>query len=169
MTETRFIDRASSTRRGHAFTMTVIPRRPLALAILTLCLVAGARPASAATNLPPAPAVAAPAAMAPGEERKRVTVNPGESVMALIRRTLPNSPYRDDFLRKALHRMNPDAFVSGSLFRLKNAAVVVVPSAADLQRMAWGEGAAPAAVIPPPPPPPQTRPELERKAWVRYP
>lgn len=165
MTENRFINRASSACRGHAFALTGIPRRPLALAMLLLCLAAGARPASAA-NPPAAPTAAAPAAVAPAEDRRRVTVNPGESVMVLIRRTLPNSPYRDDFLRKALHRMNPDAYVAGSPFRLKSGVVVVIPSAADLQRMAFGEVAAPATAAAPSPPP---RPELERKAWVRYP
>ena len=162
MTASRLIDHAPYRLRGVAFAMTLKQRRHRLLAILMLCLGAGLGSATAA-NTPP---VSASAVAASSEDRKRVTVNPGESITTLIRRTLPNSPYRDDFLRKAFHQMNPDAYIAGSSFRLKKGAVMMVPSPSDLQRMALGNVAPPALASQTPA---QVRPELERKTWVRFP
>lgn len=139
---------------------------PLAATALLLLGLIAATPRAAAAA--PQAAATTPAAV-PGEERRRVAVNPGESVMTLIRRTLPNSPYRDEVLRKALFQMNPEAYAPGSQTRLKPGAVVVVPGPADLQRIAFGE-VAPAAVAPAAPATVSApRPELERRNWVRYP
>ncbi len=136
---------------------------PLA-ALIVLSISSGSSLAATTNPSTASPTSAAPATQVELQERMRVTVKRGESVSALIRRTLPNSPYRDNFLRQAFHRMNPDAYVENSPFRLKHGAVMVVPSHNDLQRMASGELSPPAAASAT-----QTRPELERKGWVRYP
>ncbi len=169
MIEKRFFQ-GLGCRKPVAMTLSCENHQVAALLVAVACLLVCATlwaPSTARANTAQAVASgAAPAAQPEPQERMRVTVNRGESVMTLIRRTVPNSPYRDDFLRKAFHRMNPDAYVAGSPFRLKTGATVVVPSPVDLQRMAFGDSALPAAASPSAT---QARPELERKGWVRYP
>lgn len=64
-----------------------------------------------------------------------VTVQRGETLDRLIRRTLPDVPLHPDFLRKAFVSLNPQAFPSGSPNRMRAGAPLQVPSMAALRQM----------------------------------
>ena len=64
-----------------------------------------------------------------------VTVQRGETLDRLIRRTLPDVPLHPDFLRKAFVSLNPQVFPSGSPNRMLAGASLQVPSMAALRQM----------------------------------
>ncbi len=64
-----------------------------------------------------------------------VTVQRGETLDRLIRRTLPNMPLHPDFLRKAFVSLNPQVFPTGSPNQMRAGANLQVPSMAALRQM----------------------------------
>ncbi len=150
------------------------PARAFGRATTLICLLAavhahGAQPAPAPAPAPAAPAAAstahsAPAAPAlpPGSYKPK----PGESLDAVITKTLGDSPLKLAVLRAAFIQQNPAAFVEGKAPLLRKGAVLMVPdhNALLLSLMppvpvpvaAMGSQAAPS-------------PDDDRKRWVKYP
>jgi Tfp pilus assembly protein FimV len=89
------------------------------------------------------PAKAAPASAVGGT----VTVQRGETLDRLIRRTLPDVPLHPDFLRKAFVQLNPQVFPSGSPNRMQSGATLQVPSMAALRQMMLSQHPASAALL----------------------
>ena len=63
-----------------------------------------------------------------------VTVQRGENLDALLRRTLAHLPFKEVFLRQVLIELNPHAFQNGSPHRMVAGARLVVPSVPELMR-----------------------------------
>ena len=141
------------------------------------------------TGAEPAAASASPAA---AEARTTTTVREGETLDRIIRRTMGNTPFKDNLLQAAFVEVNPRAYPNGSIQRLPPGTVIHVPSAADLRRhllralgaeRAAALAAAPAARAPSPSaghtataaarpasasaPPAPARPD--HRGWVRFP
>jgi Tfp pilus assembly protein FimV len=76
-----------------------------------------------------------------------VTVQRGETLDRLIRRTLPDVPLHPDFLRKAFVQLNPQVFPSGSPNRMQSGATLQVPSMAALRQMMLSQHPASAAFL----------------------
>jgi Tfp pilus assembly protein FimV len=76
-----------------------------------------------------------------------VTVQRGETLDRLIRRTLPDVPLHPDFLRKAFVQLNPQVFPSGSPNRMQSGATLQVPSMAALRQMMLSQHPASAALL----------------------
>jgi pilus assembly protein FimV len=142
----------------------------------------------------------APAEAEPGEPaadaRTTTVVRAGETLDVIIRRTLGNTPFKENLLRAAFVEANPRLYPNGNIQRLPNGTKVQVPSAADLRRHLLRSlgperaaalagrtkpavtsapdpapvvAAAPpssAAATPPSPPPP---PRPDHRGWVRFP
>ncbi len=111
--------------------------------------------------------------------RDTVTVQRGETLDAVMRRTMKDTPFRDEALRKAFVTLNPNAFAQGSPHRLQAGASLRVPTLDDVLASAnlnLVSARAPAPSVTPPPeeahraaaPGPDPR-VMERKHWVRYP
>lgn len=123
---------------------------------------AAAAPAAASTS-PSAPAPAAPA-LPPGSYKPK----PGESLDAVITKTLGDSPLKLAVLRAAFIQQNPAAFVEGKAPLLRKGAVLMVPD----------HNALLLSLMPPVPVPvaamesqsaPGPSPDDDRKRWVKYP
>lgn len=102
--------------------------------------------------------------------RASVTARRGETLDAVIRRTLGSWPLKESFLRGMFVELNPGAFRPGTE-RLKPDAQLLVPTVADLRRhlqRALGVPPAPAEVAPPPTAA-AASPWMERRKWVRFP
>jgi hypothetical protein len=101
-----------------------------------------------------------------------VTVQRGETLDRLIRRTLPNVPLHPDFLRKAFVNLNPQVFPSGSPHQMRSGASLKVPSLPALREMMLSQypgsapllGGAPAQAAEGT----ATDPNDQRR-WVRFP
>jgi Tfp pilus assembly protein FimV len=76
-----------------------------------------------------------------------VTVQRGETLDRLIRRTLPDVPLHPDFLRKAFVSLNPQVFPSGSPNRMLAGARMQVPSMAALRQMMLSQHPSSAALL----------------------
>jgi len=76
-----------------------------------------------------------------------VTVQRGETLDRLIRRTLPDVPLHPDFLRKAFVSLNPQAFPSGSPNRMRAGAPLQVPSMDALRQMMLSQHPGSAALL----------------------
>ncbi|PUE41798.1 hypothetical protein B9Z50_09055 [Limnohabitans sp. Bal53] len=76
-----------------------------------------------------------------------VTVQRGETLDRLIRRTLPGVPLHPDFLRKAFVSLNPRVFPSGSPNRMLAGASMQVPSMAALRQMMLSQHPSSAALL----------------------
>jgi Tfp pilus assembly protein FimV len=101
-----------------------------------------------------------------------VTVQRGETLDRLIRRTLPDVPLHPDFLRKAFVSLNPQVFPSGSPNQMRAGASLKVPSLPALRQMMLTQypGAAPLLQGAPS----QTEHKAaidpnDQRRWVRYP
>lgn len=124
------------------------------------------------------------------EARTTTAVRAGETLDRIIRRTMGNTPFKDNLLQAAFVEANPRAYPNGSIQRLPVGTVINVPSASDLRRhllralgpdraaalaggappSASAHSAAPvaarpasAAALPAPPPKP------DHRGWVRFP
>jgi len=64
--------------------------------------------------------------------RAQVVVRAGDSLDAVIRRTLGDSPFKEALLRRAFVDLNPQAFVNGQPHRLAAGAVLLVPGPQDV-------------------------------------
>lgn len=69
------------------------------------------------------------------ESTHAVTVQRGETLDRVIKRTLPGLPLHQDFLRKAFVSLNPQAFPSGSPNFLRAGSTLQVPNTAMLRQM----------------------------------
>lgn len=76
-----------------------------------------------------------------------VTVQRGETLDRLIRRTLPDVPLHPDFLRKAFVSLNPQVFPSGSPNQMRTGATLQVPSMAALRQMLLSQHPGSAALL----------------------
>ncbi len=165
---------------------------------------AAARPA--AVSEPPSPAaraaleqlLGAPTSAEAGEPatdaRTTTAVRAGETLDVIIRRTLGDTPFKENFLRAAFVEANPRLYPNGNIQRLPTGTLVQVPSAADLRRhllralgperaaalAARAKPAVPLAPDPTPvvtaaPPPsaaaavPPAPPRPDHRGWVRFP
>lgn len=155
------------------------PARALGWASALVCLLAaahshGAQPAPApAPAAPAAPAAAskahsAPAPAAPALPPGSYKPKPGESLDAVITKTLGDSPLKLAVLRAAFIQQNPAAFVEGKAPLLRKGAVLMVPD----------HNALLLSLMPPTPAPAQVAamesqaapsPDEDRKRWVKYP
>ena len=154
------------------------PARALGWATVLVCLLAAA-PAHGAQPAPaPAPAAAAPAAaskthsapalappaLPPGSYKPK----PGESLDAVITKTLGDSPLKLAVLRAAFIQQNPAAFVEGKAPLLRKGAVLMVPdhNALLLSLMPPTPAHTPVAAMESQAAP---SPDDDRKRWVKYP
>ena len=156
------------------------PARALGWATALVCLLAAA-PAHGAQPAPapaPAPAAAAPAAaskthsapalappaLPPGSYKPK----PGESLDAVITKTLGDSPLKLAVLRAAFIQQNPAAFVEGKAPLLRKGAVLMVPdhNALLLSLMPPTPAHTPVAAMESQAAP---SPDDDRKRWVKYP
>ena len=148
--------------------------RAFGLAIALIYLLAavhahGAQPAPALAPAAPdaaskahsAPAPAAPA-LPPGSYKPK----PGESLDAVITKTLGDSPLKLAVLRAAFIQQNPAAFVEGKAPLLRKGAVLMVPDHNSLLLSLMPPVPAPAAAMESQAAP---SPDDDRKRWVRYP
>ena len=112
--------------------------------------------------------------------RQRTVVRTGETLDAVVRRTLSHLPIKDTVLRAAFVELNPTAFVNGSVHRLRAGSELVVPSPEDVRRLMLRDaGVSPAQVAPATAPAaataqssaradPETEPP-DTRHWIRYP
>ncbi len=103
-----------------------------------------------------------PQGQADGPPRVRVTAKRGESLDAVIRRTMGDSPFKESFLRGAYLELNAGAVQPGTT-RLIAGAQVQVPNLEDLrnhlQRVLGPQQASHAADPAP----------ADKRHWIRYP
>lgn len=146
------------------------PARAFGRATALICLLAavhahGAQPApaaaAAASTSPTAPAPAAPA-LPPGSYKPK----PGESLDAVITKTLGDSPLKLAVLRAAFIQQNPAAFVEGKAPLLRKGAVLMVPDHNALLLSLMPPAPAPVAAMESQAAP---SPDDDRKRWVKYP
>lgn len=152
------------------------PARAFGRATALICLLAavhahGAQPAPAPA--PAAPAAAsmahsAPAPAAPSLPPGSYKPKPGESLDAVITKTLGDSPLKLAVLRAAFIQQNPAAFVEGKAPLLRKGAVLMVPdhNALLLSLMPPAPAPAPVAAMESQAAP---SPDDDRKRWVKYP
>jgi Tfp pilus assembly protein FimV len=109
--------------------------------------------------------------------RTQVVVRAGETLDAVIRRNLADSPYKEALLRRAFVQINPAAFERGNTNRLKAGAVLLVPTDGDVLALldesrpvqvfpsaAGSAGASAGAGAPQ-----ASSAADERRKWVRFP
>ena len=159
------------------------PARALGWATALVCLLAaaqahGAQPAPAPAPAPAAAAPAAPAAAskthsapalaAPALPPGSYKPKQGESLDAVITKTLGDSPLKLAVLRAAFIQQNPAAFVEGKAPLLRKGAVLMVPdhNALLLSLMPPTPAPAPLAAMESQAAP---SPDDDRKRWVKYP
>lgn len=73
--------------------------------------------------------------------RSTYTVESGDTLDKVIRKTMPNSPLRSDILRNAFVQQNPQAFTKAPPRSLMAGAVLNVPNHDELLRSYMGSGA----------------------------
>lgn len=105
-------------------------------------------------------------AASPQPARVYVTVA-GDTLDRVIRKTMANSPLKDDLLRQAVIAANPKAFAAGRNSRLRVGTELKLPETNALLRDVLLPLLSPAEVGSYFPPPPTTA--EERRRWVRYP
>lgn len=150
--------------------------RAFGRAAALICLIAagqahGAQPAPAPAPAPAAPAAAstahsAPAPAAPALPPGSYKPKPGESLDAVITKTLGDSPLKLAVLRAAFIQQNPAAFVEGKAPLLRKGAVLMVPDHNALLLSLMPPAPAAAAAIESQATP---SPDDDRKRWVKYP
>ena len=127
----------------------------------------GAQPApaaaapAAASKAHSAPALAAPT-LPPGSYKPK----PGESLDAVITKTLGDSPLKLAVLRAAFIQLNPAAFVEGKAPLLRKGAVLMVPDHNSLLLSLMPPVPVPVAAMESQAAP---SPDDDRKRWVKYP
>ena len=156
------------------------PARAFGRATALICLLVvvhahGAQPAPPPAPAP-APAAAAPAtaskahsapapaapALPPGSYKPK----PGESLDAVITKTMGDSPLKLAVLRAAFIQQNPAAFVEGKAPLLRKGAVLMVPDHNSLLLSLMPPVPVPVAAMESQAAP---SPDEDRKRWVRYP
>jgi Tfp pilus assembly protein FimV len=121
----------------------------------------------------PSAATTTPAHAAAGSAAARmVTVQRGETLDRVIRRTLPDVPLHPDFLRKAFVNLNPQVFPSGSPHQMRSGVQLKVPSMTDLRQMMLSQhpGAMPLFQAAEPQAEHKTTHDPnDQRRWVRFP
>lgn len=107
-------------------------------------------------------------AVAHAHQGTSVTVQRGETLDRLIRRTLPHVPLQIDFLRQAFVRLNPQAFPTGSVHLMRAGSTLHVPSMAALRQMMVQQNPQAAALFEPDSNAPGPH-SAEQRRWVRFP
>lgn len=105
-------------------------------------------------------------AASPHAARVYVTVA-GDTLDRVIRKTMADSPLKDDLLRQAFIAANPKAFAAGRNSRLRVGTELKLPETNALLREILLPLLSPTEVGSYFPPPPTTA--EERRRWVRYP
>ncbi len=151
----RFFECAAN-KAGGALRITFL----MAAAVLSVGIVHAAEPAPAS-----APSANGPQALT----GQSYSVLRGDTLDRIIQKTLSGSPLKIELLRKAFVDLNPQAFVSGNVSRLRAGVVLQVPDHAQLLRsttLPVLESAEAAAVLR------DGRPynaSNDRRSWVRFP
>lgn len=110
-----------------------------------------------------------------GSARSTTQVQRGEGLDAVIRRTLPGLPLKEDFLRRAFMRVNPEVYPTAKLRPLRTGTPLQVPSADELRQMIKEQGPFAAALLHGPsesasdPEAAQQAKALDKRRWVRFP
>jgi hypothetical protein len=91
----------------------------------------------------------------------------GDTIDRVIRKTMADSPLKDELLRQALIAANPTAFKAGRNSRLRPGTELKLPEMHGLLRDILLPLLSPTEVGSYFPPPPSTADE--RRRWVRYP
>lgn len=115
------------------------------------------------------PALTAGMAGTAGTAGTTTTVQRGETLDRVIRRTLPHVPLQLDFLRKAFVSLNPQAFPTGSVHLMRAGSTLQVPSMAVLRQMLVQQNPATAAFFAPDPSAPGHHSAHDTRRWVRFP
>ena len=154
------------------------PARAFGRATALICLLAAVHAHGAQPAPPPAPAPAAatpaaaskahsaPAPAAPALPPGSYKPKPGESLDAVITKTLGDSPLKLAVLRAAFIQQNPAAFVEGKAPLLRKGAVLMVPDHNSLLLSLMPPVPVPVAAMESQAAP---SPDEDRKRWVRYP
>lgn len=102
--------------------------------------------------------------------RATVTVQRGETLDRLIRRTLPTIPLHPDFLRKAFVNVNPTIFPKGTATAMRSGTSLQVPSSDDLRRLLVTQHPEFAAMLNKPDAAAQAEHDaVDKRRWVRFP
>ena len=152
------------------------PARALGWATVLVCLLAAAHAHGAQPAPAPAPAAAAPAAASKAHSAPTLAApalppgsykpKPGESLDAVITKTLGDSPLKLAVLRAAFIQQNPAAFVEGKAPLLRKGAVLMVPDHNSLLLSLMPPVPVPVAALESQAAP---SPDDDRKRWVKYP
>lgn len=111
-------------------------------------------------------------------ERGQVTVRAGETLAQVARRALPNTPLKDDIVRQAFERLNPDAAGSGRYRPLRAGTRLSIPAPGDLRQAAVARHPEAAGLFLASPPKPAVReaaeptpppPGKDQPRWIRFP
>lgn len=147
-----------------------------ATSLICLLVVVHAHGAQPAPPPAPAPAAAAPAAAskthsapapaAPALPPGSYKPKPGETLDAVITKTLGDSPLKLAVLRAAFIQQNPAAFVEGKAPLLRKGAVLMVPDHNSLLLSLMPPVPVPVAAMESQAAP---SPDEDRKRWVKYP
>ena len=150
--------------------------RALGWATALVCLLGAAHAHGAQPAPAPAPAAAAPAAASKAHSAPALAAptlppgsykpKPGESLDAVITKTLGDSPLKLAVLRAAFIQQNPAAFVEGKAPLLRKGAVLMVPDHNALLLSLMPPTPVPAAAMESQAAP---SPDDDRKRWVKYP
>ena len=137
-------------------------------ALRITCLMAMVLSVGISRAAEPTPAAALSASGQQAVAGQTYNVVRGDTLDRIIQTTLRNSPLKIELLRKAFVDLNPQAFVSGNVSRLRAGVVLQVPDHAQLLRstvlplladtdaaLVTGEARSPNA--------------SERRRWIRFP
>jgi Tfp pilus assembly protein FimV len=108
----------------------------------------------------------------PAEGLRSVTVQRGETLDRVIRRSLPDVPLHPDFLRQAFVKHNPQAFPSGKPHLVRAGTVLQVPSMADLRALMLAQHPQAAGLLQTPDMTehgPNGHAATDKRRWVRFP
>ena len=106
------------------------------------------------------------------EGRRSVTVQRGETLDRVIRRSLPDVPLHPDFLRQAFVKHNPQAFPSGKPHMMRAGTVLQVPGMADLRALMLAQHPQSAGLLQTPDMTehgPNGHAATDKRHWVRFP
>jgi len=110
-----------------------------------------------------------------GLKRTTTQVQRGEGLDAVIRRTLPGLPLKEDFLRHAFMRVNPHVYPTPKLRPLRPGTALQVPSMDELRQMFREQGPLASTWLHSPsesggdPEAAQHSKTLDKRRWVRFP
>lgn len=109
---------------------------------------------------------------AAAEGLRSVTVQRGETLDRVIRRSLPGLPLHPNFLRQAFVKLNPQAFPLGTPHQMRAGAVLQVPTMADLRAQMLAQHPQAAGLLQAPDMAensPSGHAASDKRRWVRFP